>query len=714
MLQRARQCAAADGTLELAPGAIASIERLIDVERKIPMPSLAKRLILAVMLLLAPLFPATAREVIASPDGRIVVTVDVNGESRPFYRVDLDGKPLFTESRLGFLLADQDKLERRLKIASSEVGSNDSTWEQPWGERRFVRDHYNQLTVRFEEASERKRAFGVVFRVFNDGVGFRYLFDSKSMGETLRVADELTEFNLAGDGKAWWIPSGEWNRYEYLYENTAISGVGTALTPLTFRLDSGTHVAIHEAALVDFAGMFVKRVRGTHFRATLAPSGSSSARAVRDIPFATPWRTIRISDNAAGLARNDIDLNLNEPNKLGDVSWFKPHKYVGVWWGMHLATETWGSGPKHGANTQNVKRYIDFAAKHGFSGVLVEGWNVGWDGDWFFNGELFSFTEAYPDYDFEELARYARKSGVAIVGHHETSGDIGSYEKQLEAGLDLMAKHGVNVIKTGYVTDAHNLRFLHPDGSESREHQESQITQRHHLRVVTEAAKRRIAINPHEPVKDTGLRRTYPNWVSREGARGMEYNAWGAPPNGPSHVPTLVFTRMLSGPMDYTPGVLSLEGNGQPLQMTQARALAEYVLIYSPIQMAADLPEHYDRHMAAFQFIKDVPADWHESLVLDAAVGEYVVTARKDRNSEDWYVGGGTDQQGRTVDLRLDFLDQGRGYTAQIYRDGPDAHFEGQGRFDIVIEQKRVRAGDVLKLAMAPGGGFAIRFKAEK
>ncbi|MGQ7829707.1 glycoside hydrolase family 97 protein [Altererythrobacter sp. Z27] len=677
------------------------------------MLALPKRLFFVVLLLFAPVAPAAAKEVVASPDGRIVVTVDVNGESRPFYRIDLDGEPLFTESRLGFLLTDQDKLERRLSIVSGELGGNDSTWEQPWGERRFVRDHYNQLTVRFEEASEQKRRFGVVFRVFDDGVGFRYLFDDASVGETLRVADELTEFNLASDGKAWWIPAGEWNRYEYLYEETPVSAVGTALTPLTFKLERGTHVAIHEAALVDFAGMFVKRVRGTHFRATLAPSGSSAARAERDVPFATPWRTIRISDNAAGLAMSDIDLNLNEPNKLGDVSWFKPHKYIGVWWSLHLNEETWGSGPKHGANTANVKRYIDFAAENGFEGVLVEGWNVGWDGDWFFNGELFSFTQAYPDYDFTELARYAAEKGVPIVGHHETSGDVGNYEAQLEAALDLMAARGVKTIKTGYVTDAHNLRFAHADGSESREHQESQITQRHHLRVVTEAAKRKIAINAHEPVKDTGLRRTYPNWVSREGARGMEFNAWGVPPNGPSHVPILVFTRMLSGPMDYTPGVLSLEGSGQPIQMTQARALAEYVLIYSPIQMAADLPEHYEEHKSAFQFIKDVPADWSQSLVLDAEVGDYVVTARKDRNSEDWYVGGGADEQGRKVDLKLDFLDKGRRYTAQIYRDGPNANYEGDARFDIVIEQRRVTSGDVLALAMAPGGGFAIRFKPE-
>ncbi|MBB3763150.1 glycoside hydrolase family 97 protein [Sphingomicrobium lutaoense] len=655
-------------------------------------------------------FPAMAEERLQSPDGRMVLTVDVNGEGRPFYRIDRDGQPVLRESRLGFLLTDQDKLERRLKLVGAERASRDTRWEQPWGERRFVMDRHHELTVRFEEDSDEKRRFGVTFRLFDDGLGFRYLFDDESMGKTVRIADELTEFNLAEDGTAWWIPAGEWNRYEYLYEETPASAVSMAHSPLTFRLDNGTHLAIHEAALVDFAGMWVKRTTGTNFRATLAPTGSSASRAVRDTPFATPWRTVRISDNAAGLAMSDIDLNLNEPNKLGDVSWFTPHKYVGIWWSLHLDEESWGSGPKHGATTANAKRYIDFAADNGFAGVLVEGWNLGWDGNWFFNGSMFDFTRAYPDYDFAEVARYAAEKGVAIVGHHETSGDVGNYEAQLGEALDLMAERGVKTIKTGYVTDACNLRYVHADGSETRECTESQVMQRHHLKVITEAAKRQIAINPHEPVKATGLRRTYPNWVSREGARGMEFNAWGVPPNGPDHVPTMVFTRMLSGPMDYTPGILSLEGRGQPLQMTQARALAEYVIIYSPIQMVADLPEHYAEHPEAFRFIRDVPTDWEESRILEAEVGQHVVTARKDRNSDDWYLGGAVDEKGCDVKVALDFLDKGRNYRAQIYRDGPDAHYEGAGRFDILIEERDVTAEEMLELTMAPGGGFAVRF----
>ncbi|WP_343345704.1 glycoside hydrolase family 97 protein [Sphingomicrobium sp. XHP0239] len=664
----------------------------------------------AAVSMIALAHPAHAQEVVTSPDGRIEVTVNVNGEGRPFYTIERDGTLLLNESRLGFLMADQDKLERRLAIADANVEERESRWEQPWGERRFVEDRHRELTVTFVEDSDEARQFGVTFRVFDDGIGFRYTFDHPSLGDTIRIADELTEFNVAQNGTAWWIPAGEWNRYEYLYEQTPIREVSLVHTPFTMRLDDGTHLSIHEAALTDFAGMWVKRTTGTNLRATLAPTGSTAARVERANGFSTPWRTIQISPDAPGLANSDLILNLNEPNRIADISdWFTPHKYVGIWWSLHLDEETWGSGERHGATTANAKRYIDFAAENGFDGVLVEGWNIGWDGNWFFNGSEFSFTENYPDYDFAEVARYAAEKGVPIVGHHETSGDIGNYEAQLEEGFDLMAARGVKAIKTGYVTDACNLRFEHADGRETRECTESQITQRHHLRVIQEAAERRIVINPHEPVKDTGLRRTYPNWVSREGARGMEFNAWGVPDNGPDHVPDMVFTRMLSGPMDYTPGILSLEGRGQPLSMTQARALAEYVLIYSPIQMVADLPEHYAEHPEAFRFIRDVAVDWETSRVLMGEVGDYVVTARKDRNSGDWYLAGGTDEDPRTVSVPLTFLEAGS-YTAQIYRDGPAASLDGDARFDIVIEERSVRAADTLDLAMAEGGGFAIRF----
>ena len=659
--------------------------------------------------------PALAEDV-SSPDGRIVATLDVDGDGVPYYTITRDGNALIGKSQLGFTLTNAETLRRNFVIEDAVTSSFDDTWEQPWGERQFVHDRHNELAVTFRETRDTsKRALTVRMRVFDDGVGFRYEFPENPDQPVTGIAEELTEFVIAPDqdATAWWIQGGDWNRYEYLYKKTPIEEVSTAHTPMTVRLADGTHLAFHEAALVDYSGMWLRRMEDHRFRAQLAPS-SRGAKVVREGAFTTPWRTIRIADDAAGLVENDLELNLNEPNKLGDVSWFEPAKYVGIWWGMIRGDWTWAQGPNHGATTERAKQYIDFAAKNGFRGVLIEGWNVGWDGNWFGNGRDYSFTESYPDFDFEEVTAYAKKKGVHLIGHHETGGNIEVYERQLGDALDMYAAHGVDVVKTGYVADAGgiiscNADIADPCGDEVYEWHDGQRQVQHHLKVVTEAAKRGIAINPHEPVKDTGLRRTYPNWVSREGARGMEFNAWGVPANGPDHIPTMVFTRLLSGPMDYTPGILSLEGRGQPLQMTMARALAEYVLVYSPIQMVADLPEHYAEHKDAFQFVKDVPADWAESRILEGEVGDYVVTARKDRNSAEWYIGGGTDASERSVSLALDFLDPGKSYRAEIYRDAATAHFEGPTRFDIVVEQRDLTATDRLDLRMAPGGGFAVR-----
>ena len=659
--------------------------------------------------------PALAEDV-SSPDGRIVATLDVDGDGVPYYTITRDGNALIGKSQLGFTLTNAETLRRNFVIEDAVTSSFDDTWEQPWGERQFVHDRHNELAVTFRETRDTsKRALTVRMRVFDDGVGFRYEFPENPDQPVTGIAEELTEFVIAPDqdATAWWIQGGDWNRYEYLYKKTPIEEVSTAHTPMTVRLADGTHLAFHEAALVDYSGMWLRRMEGSRFRASLAPS-SRGAKVVREGAFATPWRTIRIADGPAGLVESNLELNLNEPNTLGDVSYFEPAKYIGIWWGMIRGDWTWAQGPKHGATTERAKQYIDFAAANGFRGVLVEGWNVGWDGQWFGNGRDYSFTQAYPDFDFDEVTAYAASKGVHLIGHHETGGNIEVYERQLADALDLYAAHGVDVVKTGYVADAGgiiscNADIAEPCGEEVFEWHDGQRQVQHHLKVVTEAAKRGIAINPHEPVKDTGLRRTYPNWVSREGARGMEFNAWGVPANGPDHVPTMVFTRLLSGPMDYTPGILSLEGRGQPLQMTMARALAEYVLVYSPIQMVADLPEHYAEHKDAFQFIKEVPADWAESRILEGEVGDYVVTARKDRNSAEWYIGGGTDASERSVSLSLDFLDPGTSYRAEIYRDAATAHFEGPTRFDIVIEQRDLTATDRLDLRMAPGGGFAVR-----
>lgn len=676
------------------------------------MRTLTTRIGALLLALLAVAVDAHAADVdVSSPDRVLKLTVNVDGDGRPGYSVSRNGKPVIALSRLGFLLTDAPKLERNFAIASHETRSRDETWEQPWGERRYVHDHFNELRVRFTEKSRAKRSLDVVFRVYDDGLGFRYEFPDQESLRVVNIGDELTEFDVVDPATAWWIPGGEWNRYEYLYQTTPLDQVSQAHTPLTVRTAAGLHIAFHEAALVDYSAMWLRRVDGQRLKTVLAPS-SAGPKVTRTAPFVTPWRTMQIADTAGGLVMSDLILNLNEPNELGDVSWVKPFKYVGIWWGMHLGTQTWNSGPNHGATTANTMKMIDFAAKNGFRGVLVEGWNVGWDGDWFANGETFSFTQPYPDFDIEKLAAYAKKKGVHLIGHHETSGNIAHYEEQLDAALDLDQRLGIDAVKTGYVADAGGIKARGADGAIHYEWHDGQVMSRHHLKVVTEAAKRHIAIDAHEPIKDTGLRRTYPNWVAREGARGMEYNAWGDPPNPPEHESILVFTRMLSGPMDFTPGVLSLTGkDGQHIQSTEAKQLALYVVIYSPIQMAADLPENYAKYPKSFQFIRDVPTDWSETQVLNGEIGDYVTIARKDRSSDDWYLGSVTDENPRTLEVKLDFLDEGRAYRAQIYRDGEGAGWNTHPHA-IAIETREVKRGDTLSLPLASGGGAAIRFVA--
>lgn len=655
---------------------------------------------------------AAAPAKVASPDGSLVAELSRDNDGRPSYAVSRNGKPLISPSRLGFILVDAPKFERHLAIGEPRMRSFDETWEQPWGERRFIRNRYNEMRVTLSEEAKPFRKFDVVFRLYDDGLGFRYEFPDQEQLRQVKIGEELTEFDLADDATAWWIPAFEWNREEYLYHRTPVQEVGVAQTPITFKLADGTHLSIHEAALVDYSGMNLSRVDGRKFKAALTP-GIGGPKVVRNAPFATPWRTLQVANDAAGLAMSSLILNLNEPNKLGDVSWFKPMKYVGVWWEMHLDKKTWASGPKHGATNENVMRHIDFAAKNGFGGVLVEGWNVGWDGDWFGNGEDFSFTQAYPDFDFPKLAAYAKSKGVQLIGHHETSGNAAHYESQMGAAFDLDRKLGVHVVKTGYVADTGQAKVLGSDGNIHYAWHEGQDMARHHLKVVTEAYKRQVAINAHEPIKDTGLRRTYPNWVSREGARGQEFNAWGQPGNPPEHEANLVFTRLLAGPMDFTPGIFGMRTRSPDgVPTTWAKQLALYVVIYSPIQMAADLLDEYEAHPQPLQFIKDVAVDWDDSRVLNGEVGDYVTIARKQRGGSDWFLGSITDENPRDLKVPLSFLDKGRKYVAQIYRDGPDASWKGK-RESIVIEQREVTADDTLELKLAPGGGQAIRFAAK-
>lgn len=672
-----------------------------------------KRLALFLSAFLLPLAAAQA-ETVSSPDGRIKVMLDADGEGIPYYEVSRDGVPIIAKSTIGFNFTDADPMRRNFEVVAFREQAHNSSWEQPWGERQWVTDNHNELVLTFQQSDEAARQINVRLRVFNDGIGFRTEFPDNPQQRFYNIADELTEFNIASDGTAWSIPAGDWNRYEYLHAKTPISALSTVHTPVTMVLDNDTHLSFHEAALVDYSGMWLKRIDGTRLRAQLAPS-PRGAKVVREGAFNTPWRTILISSNAKGLFESDITLNLNEPNKLGDVSWFTPHKYIGIWWGMHLDIESWASGEKHGATTQNAKKYIDFAAEHGFRGVLIEGWNKGWDGNWFGNGREFEFTEAYSDFDIAEVARYAADKGVRIIGHHETGGNIKVYEEQLEDAMAFYENLGIDAVKSGYVADAGGVIAPTGEGglAETFVWHDGQEMVRHHLKVVEEAAEHQIAVNPHEPIKDTGLRRTYPNWVSREGARGAEYDAWAEPKNDPGHVPELIFTRLLAGPMDYTPGVFSLEGRGATspdLPSTLARQLAFYVTIYSPIQMVADLPDNLVRYPRALDFVKRVPADWAESMLVDGKVGEYAVIARRDRDTSNWYVGAVTDSAEREVEVPLSFLEPGTNYAATIWRDGATADGLGDDRHAIEVETITVSSDQTLDLRIAPAGGFAIEF----
>lgn len=665
-------------------------------------------------LLLAVVTTAEAVEV-RSPDAAIAVDVTTDAGGIPQYSVSYRGQQIMPLGRLGLRFRTQPAFERGLRIVDSAVTSHDAWWEQPWGERHRVRDHHNELRVSFAAAADSARRFDLRVRVFDDGIGFRYEVPEQPGLGDVEIIDELTEFRLDDDPatRAWWIPGRRYNRYEYLYQTTGLDAIQMAHTPVTVRLASGIHLSFHEAALVDYAAYVIDQRRPGVFKTNLTP-WSDGVRVRTRTPFKSPWRTVQISPDARGLLNSSLILNLNEPNALGDVSWVEPGKYVGIWWAMHLGRQTWASGPKHGATTEETRRYIDFAAANGFKGVLVEGWNVGWDGDWFHNGALFRFTESFPDFDLKAVTDYARRKGVRLVGHHETSADVANYERQMADAFKLYESMGVRQVKTGYVADGGDMHRVDENGIDRYEWHDGQFAVGHHLRVVKLAAQHHISINPHEPVKDTGLRRTYPNWIAREGARGQEYNAWGSPVNPPEHLAILPFTRMLAGPMDYTPGIFDLAPKGLDspyrVQNTLAKELSLYVVLYSPIQMVADLPENYASHPQAFQFIRDVPTDWEESIALAGEIGDFVVFARRERGGRDWYLGALTDEAARSVKVPLAFLEPDSRYEAQLYRDGDSADWR-TNPYDLIVERRRVTAKDVLELRMAASGGVAIRFR---
>jgi len=651
---------------------------------------------------------------VSSPGQFLTLTLQLSGDGRLAYRVDRNGRPLVNASRLGLLLTNAHQLDGGFQLVAQQTTEHDETWEQPWGESRLVRSHYRELRVELAQPAQGGRRMALRFRVFDDGFGFRYELPEQPQLPFARISDELTEFDIAEPATAWWTPAGEALVLEQITQRTPLAELGLANTPLTMRTRSGLHLALHEAALVDYASMWLRKVSGQKLRAQLAPSGQGAAVYKRGA-FTTPWRTLRVAESAGALYESNLELNLNEPNQLGEVGWVQPGKFVGVWWEMHLDRSSWASGPRHGATSANARRHIDFAARHGFRGVLVEGWNLGWDGNWVGSASAFDYLQPMPDFDLEAVVAYAKSKGVRLVGHHETGGNIGRYEAQMDAAYALYARHGVDLVKSGYVTDAGTAQFADASGQGTHfGFTESQAGVRHMLKAVQQAARHKIAIDTHEPVKDTGLRRTWPNWVSREGARGQEFNAWGDPVNPVDHEVNLVFTRMLSGPMDYTPGIVSLDGaRGRRLNSTQAKQLALYVALYSPVVMVPDLIEHYERWPAAFQFIKDVPTDWETTRVIHGELGEFVTIARKDRHSEDWYVGALTNGDARRLTLPLGFLTPGRRYRAEVYRDGDAADYRDAGhRFDLVTGQVEVGATDTLPLRLAPGGGQAIRFVA--
>jgi alpha-glucosidase len=650
---------------------------------------------------------------VASPDGRTVATIEARDDGL-FYSVERDGRPLVLPSRLGFTFRGAPPLRDGLAVTETQRAAVDETWEQPWGEVARVRDHHNELRVEVAESAPPGRRFTLVFRVFDDGLGFRYELPAQPRLGAFAITEELTEFAFADNARAWWIPSNRprKDRSEMLYSSSPVSVLDSVQTPLTLEAsDGGTFMVVHEAHLVDYPRMFLAGVHpeSRTLRAALAPM-ADGVKARGQTPFATPWRTIQIADRVEDLAPSVLGLNLNPPNQLASTDWIRPMKYVGIWWGMHIGVMTWGSGPRHGATTANTKRYIDFAAANGFGGVLVEGWNVGWDGDWIANGEVFSFTQAYPDYDLEEVAAYARSKGVEIIAHNETSGGLANYERQMDGAFALYRSLGIRAIKSGYVIDTI------PGGHSHY----SQEMVRHHRKVIEAAAQHGIMLDVHEPVHDTGERRTYPNMMTREGARGQEYNAWsGDGGNPPEHETILFFTRLLAGPMDFTPGIFDIliasasDGPRSPdqprVRTTLAKQLALYVVLYSPLQMAADLPRNY-AGQPAFRFIQDVPVDWERTDVLAGKIGDYVVVARQERDGPDWYIGAITDESARTLEVPLSFLPAGVPYVAQIYADGPGADWE-RNPFPVTISEQQVTAASTLQLALAAGGGQAIRLR---
>ncbi len=635
---------------------------------------------------------------VSSPDGELTLLFEADDKGI-HYSLDEDEEPILLPSTMGFELKSGD-LSQGFTISDVSYSSVDDSWEQTWGEERIVRNNYNEMTVSLTKSGESALLMKVIFRLFDDGMGFRYEFPEQEALSEFVIMDELTEFRFAQDHPSWWLPKSD-PYYEAIARNTPISEVDTARTPFTIEGKDGRFYAIHEANLTDFAKVNLIPTDHSTLEVMLTP-WADGAKVYAQSPMATPWRTIIVGDRVGDLVESRLMLNLNEPSKIEDTSWIVPGKYIGIWWTLHLGNHTWYQGPKHGANTALTKHYMDFAAENGFNGVLVEGWNEGWDGNWMKSSDKINFTKAYPDFDLFAITEYGAQKGVKLIGHHETAANSVNYERQMEEAFKLYADAGVSQVKTG------NVNVLR-DGKEEHD---GQYGVRHMRKVVESAAKHKISIIEHEPVMPTGVSRTWPNLLSSEGVRGQEHNAWAEDGGNPPHHTTEVpFIRGLAGPMDFTFGTFNFENKHNPharVQTTLAKQLALYVVIYSPVQMASDLPENYDG-VPAFEFIKDVPVDWEQTHVVDAKIGDYAVFARQDRNSSDWYLGAITDENARELSVKLDFLTPDKSYTAQIYSDGDGADWQSNPT-PVEISELTVTNQSTLDLNLATSGGTAIRF----
>lgn len=636
---------------------------------------------------------------VTSPDGAVTVTVGVKNQ-QPFYMVNYEGKAVVAPSHLGYLL-NNGELGAKTKMGKVARSQKDEIWNQPWGENDITHNHYNELMVNFREQSG--QPMQVVFRVYNDGFGFRYILPDYNKGKEFQIMDELTEMTLAHDAKAWSIPTNHTEYFEGIYKAGMLSQKDTVCTPLTIEYEKDLYLAIHEAALEDYASINLtpRSADGGAVRLlTALTPWRSGVKVYAKGQLKSPWRTMIISKTAGGLLSSNLMLNLNEPSQIKDTSWIEPGRYIGIWWSIHKKQNTWEMGPTHGATTENVKRYMDFAARHGFSGVLAEGWNPGWG-----QGEKISYLESYPDFDMHEVTRYGLQKGVRFIGHTETWGNASLLESQMEQAFNWFERLGIRAVKTGYV--GHYF-----DGKELAK---SQYGIRHYRKVIECAAKHHIMIDNHEPAMPTGIQRTWPNLMTQEGVRGQEYNAWDRRGgNPPSHTVTLPFTRGLAGPTDFTPAIFNFSEivPGTHPHSTLAKQLGEFVVIYSPLQMAADAIENYEGQ-PALSFIESCPTTWSRTLVPNGEIGKYITIARKERGGDSWFIGSITNEEARSLEVSLDFLDEGATYRAIIYEDGPEADFE-RNPYEMTIRQIAVTKADTLHLRLARSGGAAVRIEKAK